>query len=329
MKRSRRTRREVSRVVAVAVCTMATLAACGKSKSPLDVVRIPDIYTPTGVYLPYIADELGFFREEGLTPAFTGIIGPGQHIAAVVAGTNDVGGMHVNRTINGIVAGAKIRAVVAESETTKEYPHMEFVVLESSSLKQPTDIIGKKVGLVAFGGCNEYTPYEILRKNGIAEPKGKFTIVLVPAGKEEQALRGGEVDVVGFHGHPADVFSHGGVRVLFDDYDVWGTEGGATPIYFLEKFIREKPDVVRRFVRAYAKTANWVNANREKAKEVHAKRVNLSPSKITVMNYAKDGVIKEESVAIWIRTLRYYGEVKKDVTPSEVYTNEFNAAAPR
>jgi ABC-type nitrate/sulfonate/bicarbonate transport system substrate-binding protein len=270
---------------------------------------------------------MGFFKDEGLEAKFTGVIGPGQHIAAVVAGTNDIGGMHVNRTINGIVAGAKIRAVVAESETSKEYPHMEFVVLQNSPLKTPQDILGKKVGLVAYGGCNEYTPYEILKKFGVSEPKGKFTLVLVPPGKEEQTLRAGDVDVVGYHGHPDDVFSRGGVRVLFDDYDVWGTVGGATPIYFSEKFIKQKPDVVRRFVRAYARTLNWVNANRDKAKEVQGRRQKMDPAKITIMNYAKDGIIKEDSVAIWLKTLRAYGEIKKEIKPSDVFTNEFNELA--
>ena len=290
----------------------------------LYVVKIPDIYTPLGVYTPYIAEAKGFFKAEGLKAKFTGVIGPGQHVAAVVAGTNDVGSMHVNRTINGIAAGAKIRAVVADSETSKEFPHMEYVVLKDGPLKKPADIIGKKIGLAAFGGCNEYTPYELLRKFGVKEPKGKFEIVLTPAGTEEQALRSKQVDVVGYHGHPEDVFARGGVRVLFDDYDVWGTVGGATPWYFQEKYVKDNPDVVRRFVRAMAKTHDWINTHRKEAKEIQAKWVNADVSKITIMNYAEHGIIKEDSIKVWIDTLKKYGELKKDYAPGDIYTNEFN-----
>lgn len=298
--------------------------ASQNQEKKLDEVRIPDTYSPTGLYTAYIAEAKGFFKEEGIKGVFTGVIGPGQHVAAVVAGTNDVGTMHVNRTINGIAAGAKIKAVVADSETSKEFPHMEYVVLDNSPLKKPTDIVGKKVGLSAFGGCNEYTPYELLKKYGIADPKGKFEIVLIPPGKEEQTLRDGQVDVVGYHGHPADVFSRGSVRVLFDDYDVWGTVGGATPWYFREDFIKEKPDVVRRFVRAMSKTLDWVNANREEAIKVHADWVKIDPGKVTLMNYAEHGIIKEDSIQVWLDTLKQYGELKKEYTPSDIYTNEFN-----
>ncbi|HEY3424279.1 MAG TPA: ABC transporter substrate-binding protein, partial [Negativicutes bacterium] len=184
-------------IVIIISCVMALIiAGCGSSQQAsnsttkdgsLAEVRIPDIYSPLYAYEPYIAEELGIFKEEGIKPVFTGVIPPGQHVAAVVAGTNDVGTLHVNRTIAGINAGAKIKAVVAGTESSKQYPHMTYIVLENSPIKTPQDLLGKKVGVVAIGGCHEYTPYEWLQKNGISDPKGKFTFVAVPAGNEEQA----------------------------------------------------------------------------------------------------------------------------------------------
>ncbi|MDR0620915.1 MAG: ABC transporter substrate-binding protein [Deltaproteobacteria bacterium] len=287
-------------------------------------IRIPDSYTPTGVYTPYIADAKGFYEEEGIKPVFTGVIGPGQHVAAVVAKDNDVGTLHVNRTINGIAAGAPIRAVVADSETSEAFPHMEYVVLSDGPLKTPTDIIDKNIGLNAVGGCNEYIPYGILKKLGIEEPQGTFEIVTVPSGNEELALRNGSIDVAGFHGHPLDVFNNGGVRVLFDDYDVWEAVGGATPWYFHEDFIRDNPEAVRRFVAAQSKTDKWINENREEAKRIQAERADIPVEKITIMNYTNDGIIKEDSVQIWIDILKGYGELTVDLAAKDIYTNEFN-----
>jgi ABC-type nitrate/sulfonate/bicarbonate transport system substrate-binding protein len=291
-------------------------------------IRIPDTYTPNGAYTPYIATAKGFYREFGINPVFTGVIGPGQHVAAVVAGDNDVGTLHVNRTINGIAAGANIKAVVADSETSEEFPHMEFVTLDTGPLKEPIDLAGKKLGINAVGGCNEYTPYGILEKNGFTKPQGQFEIVLVPAGGEETALLNGDIDVVGYHGHPLDVFGHGQVRVLFDDYDVWETVGGATPWYFREDFIANNPDAVRRFVAAHAKTLNWVNEHRQEAKEIIAEWHNIPVESVTIMNYAKDGIIKEDSVQVWIDILTRYGELKADVPAKSVFTNEFNSNSP-
>ncbi|MDR1160165.1 MAG: ABC transporter substrate-binding protein, partial [Syntrophomonadaceae bacterium] len=245
-----------------------------------------------------------------------------------VAGTNDVGSMHINRTINGIAAGAKIKAVVAGSETTEVYPHMEYVVLEDSPLKEGTDIIGKKVGIVALGGCNEYTPYEYLKKyTGVTDPKNQFEIVTVPNGNEETVLRTGQVDVIGIHGLVEEVFSPGGVRVLFDDYDVWEGIGGATPFYFRTDFIEENPDAVRRFVSAMARAGNWANDNREEARKLHAERLGVDLGRVSSMYTAKDGIIKPESIQVWIDTLKEYGEVKADIPLETVYTNEFNEFA--
>jgi ABC-type nitrate/sulfonate/bicarbonate transport system substrate-binding protein len=288
-------------------------------------IRIPDYSTPTSTYVPYLAEELGFFEKEGIKPVFTGPLPPGQHIAAVVAGTNDVGSMHVNRTIVGIQGGAKIKAVVAASETTSEFPHMEYVVLEESNIREPKDLLGKKVGVYTLGGCNEFTPYAWIKQNtDIEDPRGVFNFVVVPQGNEEVALRTGEVDVVGFHGHPIDVFERGGVRVLFDDYMVWGTVGGATPYYATTDFIEKNPETIRRFARAMAQASNWLNANQEEAKKIIAKRGNVNPKQMTLMYQAPDGIIKEDSVQMWIDLLTEYGELTKPIKARDVYTNDFN-----
>ncbi|MBI1921031.1 MAG: ABC transporter substrate-binding protein [Geobacter sp.] len=295
-----------------------------------DVVRLADSFGTVSVYPPYIADDLGFFAEEGIKAEFVGVVPPPQLVAAVIAGRLDVGGAHVNRTISGINAGAKIKAVVAATETTREQPHMVFVVPANSPIKSPRDLIGKRVAIMAYGGCNEYTPYEWLRKNGVASPKGKLTIVVVPPGKEIDAVKHGDADVAGAHINPADLAKKGNdLRILFTDYDVWGTQGGATPQYFSEKFIKEKPDVVRRFVRALAKTNNWINANPEKAKIVFAKRAKVDPAQVSVNHYAPDGIIKDDSVKLWISLLTDYGEVKPGIRTGEIFTNAFNQPIER
>jgi len=291
----------------------------------LDVIKVANSSIPTSVSLADVADELGFMAEEGIKLEFVGIVPAGQLVASVTSEKLDVGGAHVNRTIAGIAAGAKIKAVIANTETTEERPHMTYVVREDGPIKSAKDMVGKKLAIYAYGGCNEYTPYEYLRKNGISDPKGKFQIVIVPAGKEEEALRRGEVDIAGIHDSPENILKHGGgVRVLFTDYDVWGTVGGATPSYFSENFIKEKPDVVRRYVKAMAKTINWVNANPEQAAEISARRLKVDPGIVRANYYAPDGIIKEDSVQVWIDLLKDYGEITKDIKLEDVYTNEFN-----
>jgi ABC-type nitrate/sulfonate/bicarbonate transport system substrate-binding protein len=315
-----------SAVVVILITVLAPMAWAEKTPAGKgDVVKLADTFGTAGVYPFYIAEDLGFFAEEGIKPEFVGVVPPPQLVAAVIAGRLDVGGAHVNRTIAAINSGAKIRAVVASTETTRERPHMVFVVPASSPIRTAKDLVGKRIAIMAYGGCNEYTPYEWMRKNGIARPKGKLKIVVVPPGREIDAVKHGDADVAGTHMNPLDIKKKGNdLRILFTDYEVWGTKGGATPNYFSEKFIKEKPDVVRRFVKAMGKTHNWINANPDKAIALFAKRVKVDPATVNVNFYAPDGYIKEDTIKLWIDLLTDYGEVKPGIRPADIVTNAFN-----
>lgn len=304
-------------------------AAPGSSAAAkeLDVIRLPTVTSFVGVSPYLVAQELGFDKEANLRFEFVGAVDAGQLVASVVAGKIDVGGGHVNRTIAGIHAGAKIRAVAANTETTEKAPHMTYVTLQNSPITTAQDIVGKKVGIPAFGGCNEYMPYAFLESKGIQNPKGKFEIVTAPEAKLEQALKQGEVDIIGLHENPDTIVKRGNLKILFTDFNIWGGDGGATPYYFSEKFIKEKPDVVRRFVGVIGKTNDYINANPEKAREITAKKGNVDPSIVRATTLASHALIKEETVQIWIDLLERFKEIKPGLKPSNIYTNEFNPAA--
>lgn len=301
-------------------------AAVSQEKQP-DSIRVATPVETTSPSIYYIGEELGFFADEGIKLDYVGVVPSTQLVASVVAGKIDVGGAHVNRTIAGISAGAKIKAVAAASETTQAMPHMTYVTLDNSLIKNAHDMVGKKVGLRTVGGCNEYTPYAYLRKAGISDPKNKIQIITMPDSQLEQALRQGDIDIAGLHQTPDFIAERQGLKVLFTDYDVWGTIGGATPLYFSTKFIAEKPAVVKRFTRAVAKTNNWINANPQQAVEITAKRAERNIKLVKKGYYAPDAMIKEETVTVWIELLKEFGEIKGDIKPEQVYTNEFNASA--
>ncbi|MCX7745371.1 MAG: ABC transporter substrate-binding protein [Clostridia bacterium] len=293
-------------------------------ESKFDVIKLPSLANPLGVDSIAVAEELGFFREQKIKIERIGIVPWAQLIPSLTSGKLDFAGGHVNRVIAAVAAGAKVRAVAANTLSTKEKPHMSFIVKEESSIKSPTDLFGKKVAIMAFGGCNEYTPYEYLKKNGVSEPKGKFEIVVVPAGKEEETLRKGSVEAAGTHDDPANLLGRGGVRILFTDYDIWGDVGGQAPYFAAEDFIKENPDLVKRFVTVIGKVNKWINENQQKAIELSAKRYKVDPSKVRVNYYVSDAVIKEETVQLWIDILNGYKELKREVLAREIYTNEFN-----
>lgn len=317
------------------VVTLGLLAGCSSSKptaaasktdeKALFTLKIPDIYTPLTVYTPYIAQDAGFFKKYGIEAKFTGVIGPAQHLPSVVSGANDVGGMLLDRTISGIAAGAKVKVVVDSSgPSNKAFPTFEYDVLADSPIKNPSDLLGKKIGVLALGGPHTYTPLLWLKKNGI-DGAGKLNFVIIPAGTQEQALRTKQVDVVAFVPHSVDAWSRGGLRKLFSDYDAFGEDGLSAPYYFSTDFISKHPDVVKNFIKAIKETNDYINKNPKEAQAIEAKYAKVDVSKITPASKLNaDGLIKESSVNTWISLLKADGTLKKDIKLSDIYTNEFN-----
>jgi sulfonate transport system substrate-binding protein len=305
-------------------CSREQHGAAATAARQYDILRIPTTTDVRSTIDVWVGEELGFFEEQGIKFEYVGVIPSTQLVASVIAGKIDIGGAHINRTIAGISAGARIKAVVGGTETTKDIPHMVYITLADSPLRTPQDLIGKKVGLSLPGGCHEYTPLAYLKNAGLADPKNKVQFTVLPETMMEQALRQKEIDVAGFHRDPWQVEASKEFRVMFSDYDVWQDTGGETPAYFSEKFIKEKPEVVKRYVAAMVKTHNWINANPDKAAEITAKRGNVDPKKIKRGYYTPNGLIREETVIVWINLLKDFGEIKGDIKPEQIYTNEFN-----
>jgi len=332
---NKRLKTQLTTVAVVMGMLVVLIAGCGKdgqikqtgegaNGKKYDEIRVPTPADITSTVLYWVGEELGFFEEQGIKLNYVGVVPPGQLVASVVAGKIDVGGAHVNRTIAGISAGAKIKAVVAQSETSEEIPHHTYITRKNSPIKGPLDVLGKKLAISAYGGCNEYIPYGYIRTGGVQDPRGQINIIIMPETLMEQALRQGDVDIAGFNRLPADLKKSSEFDYLFSDFEPWGTIAGGTPLYFSEKFIGEKPDVVKRFVAAMAKTINWQNENKQKATEITAKRANIDPKKVQIRYFAPDGLITDDSVTVWIDLLTEFGEIKSGIKPAQIYTNEFN-----
>lgn len=288
------------------------------------------------VKLVVIADEMGFFEEEGVKIEWTGKPaggGPGA-MASIVGGSNDVGSAAVSAIINAISRGVKVKAVAPEYETAEKTSSKRYV-LENSSIRTAKDLVGKKLSVNTLKAAQEYTIKEYLLQNGV--PFDKVELVIVDTGQlgnpflPEALLRKGEVDVIS----ASDVtqwklLQTGGVRVLFTDYEVWGRASGKPAYVVGEEFMKKNPDAVRRYVSALAKAADYINAHPEEALKIDIKRnyAGTDPEKAKYINaqrYPEHALVSEEQVKLWIDRMVKYGDLKEgQIKPSDIYTNEFN-----
>jgi len=311
---------------------------------PVSTQSVPKVYTTirqpdetgTWVNLATIADEKGFFDEQGIKIQWTGKLGgggPGQ-LASIAGGSNDVGAAAVMAIINAQNAGIRIKAVAPEYLYDKETAP-KWYVLNSSGIKSAKDLIGKKIAVNTLKANQEWTIRKYLEDNGV--PFSSVQLVIVDTQKvgnpylAEQLLRKGDVAIISVSEVLEDrLLKNGGVTPLFSTYDVWGEASGNPAYVFSNDYIKKNPSAVKGYVTALAKAADFVNSNPEESLQIIIKKnypgIDSSVVKsIKAHKYPAHALVSESQVKEWIALMEKTGDLNAGVIkPSDVYTNEFN-----
>jgi ABC-type nitrate/sulfonate/bicarbonate transport system substrate-binding protein len=151
-----------SKLAVAAALLSLTLARASAGEPAKDrfVVKYPNIQWFDPVY---VADEKGWFAEEGLEIQWVGEVPAAQLVPAVAAGSIDFANRHTPLVLTARAGGAKLRIVAAGAQTTAARPHMKYLVVPGSPIRSVKDLKGKKIGINSFGACSEYVLKEYLR----------------------------------------------------------------------------------------------------------------------------------------------------------------------
>ncbi len=305
--------------------TGASLAASGTSKKELFEVKYANIQWFDPVY---IADEKGWFEEEGLKIKWVGEIPAAQLVPSVASRSIDFANRHTPLVLTANAGGAKLKIIAAGAKTTPDRPHMKYLVnADNKSIKGVKDFKGKKIGINSFGACSEYVLKEHLKRNGLDKD---VEFVVIPDANQEQVLKQGQIDIAVLHSpYYEKATKAGGAREVFNDYVVDKGLSGMLPYFTSEELIKENPEVVKKFVKVLVKASNWTNKHHDEAAQIFAKRRGLDPRYAGSWEYYKDGVIpSDKEVQWWIDLLVREGKLKKDqIVAKDVYTNAYATQA--
>jgi len=290
----------------------------------LDVIKIA---TQTGFNEFDIADELGFFKEEGIQLEYTGVLKGSTAIQAVLTGSNDVFDGHPIDVALAQLAGAKIKVVATGMIDNEKFVHMNYMVNSKSSIKSPEDLKNRKfkIAVANRNSCAEIIALEYFKKYNI--PKSNAEFVIMPSNQQEQALSQSLVDIAALHPpYIKKAQIDGGVRSLFTSYEVTqGPAGGASTRGFSDEFIKEHPDTVKRFVKVLVKTHKWINTHQQQANEITAKRFNMKISQVEPFWYDENDYVNPEYIQKWVDMSEETGILEKGaIKASDIYTNKFS-----
>ncbi len=229
-------------------------------------------FWPIASGLPlYAGLERGIFKEAGLNVEGAKFASAQQVAEAMITGR--IQGS-ANGTASAVLALAEITSpnllkIICSNPSNRSLVLDQFLVPKDSPVKAISELGGKKVAS-GPGIQNVTLAKMILEKNGIANPQ----VTELPVGQHVAALAAGQIDAVytleptGTAGRLkglSRVLENGVIaKYVLGDPDAPWFGGSAT---VTTGFLKDKPELAKRYVAAYAKAVDWVRRNPEEARK--------------------------------------------------------------
>ena len=201
------------------------------------------------------AKALGYYDAEGLELKIQAG-GPNiDGVAIVASGRFEVG--QVSSSPSLMLAASQDLPIRCFAVGAQQHPYT-FFSLKKNPIREPKDLIGKKVGIQATGVI---LLKALLAHNKIAEKD----VTIVTSGADMSPLLTGQVDTfTGWQTNTTALRALGDQRV---DMRLWdtGVRLYALPYYATVQTLQTKADVLQKFIRATAKGWEYASLNPEKA----------------------------------------------------------------
>lgn len=284
-----------------------------------------------------VADTKGFFKEEGLKLVFTGELSNDAVTPSILSGDNDVADTHPNALALKVYGGSKIKAVgrsIIEPgpEVDPKLRHMRFYVNKdavAAGVKTWNDLTNykgnEKLKSAGYNNtCEDFIPNKISDAKGVSRDKFEW-ITFEEDLQKIQALKLGQVDIIGVHPPFFDAAEEAGLTQIADSSDAGlGEATGVYLYYFSDSFIEKNSDKVAAFVRAMTKAQKWANANVEETAKLTSQFIGTEVKGNHY--YSETTEINEETIKPWIEDLENTGAIPKEsIKVNDIITHKFEA----
>jgi NitT/TauT family transport system substrate-binding protein len=245
------TRRSSLLALGAALALAAPLATPAGAQTKLKLVLNWKYQGPQGWF--FIAEDKGYFKEEGLEVTIDQGDGSATPIPKVASGTYDIGFGDINALIE--FAAKKPEEAPIAVYVMYNRPPFTIAVKADSPIKTPKDLEGKTLGGAANDGALKLFPaFAKLAKID----ESKITITnFQPNLREQMLMRGqadgvfGYVNTIRFSAKLSGIDPDKELRWI--NYGDYGMDLYSNAIIFSKKFVKENPKAVAGFLRALNK----------------------------------------------------------------------------
>jgi len=289
-------------------------------------------------YLPLtVAEQLGYFKDEGLQVEISDFAGGAKALQAMVGGSADVVSGAYEHTINMQAKNQPIVAFVLQGRAPQ-------IVLAASNKTMPNyktvaDLKGKKIGVTAPGSSTSIMASFVLAKGGLKPTDVSFIGVGAASGALS-ALRSGQIDaianldpVISMLEQKNEIKTIADTRTLKDTNAVFGGPMPAATLYAPEAFIKKYPNTTQALTNAMVRALKWIQkAGPSDIIKAVPESYLLGDRALYIAAFMKvreaispDGIIPDAGPATALRTLQAFEPdlASKNIDLSKTYTNEF------
>jgi NitT/TauT family transport system substrate-binding protein len=291
---------------------------CAEAKT-LDLIKVG--YIPIGDCLQlYVADGMGFFKEEGLAIEKKPMKGGAIIAPAVESGEVQIGW---SNAISIIIAHSKgfdftflTSGAISIEGTNRVH---SLLVAKDSPISSFSDLVGKKVAINTLGNINELTMVAMADVNKVDIKK--ISIVEVPFPNMETALKRGSVDaILAVEPFVTLSLAHGTARYLEKSvHKNYGDKFMIASWFAKKAWIDSNPELAAAFVRATNRASDFIAANPQRVSEFLVKNTKLTPdliAKITMPAFSSK--FDENDLQRMIDMSAKYGFIKESFKAQEI-----------
>ncbi|MBI4523966.1 MAG: ABC transporter substrate-binding protein [Deltaproteobacteria bacterium] len=210
---------------------------------------------------------MGLLEKYGLNAEVVMIPGSSRGIQALIGRSTQFAQGDGPAAMNARLQGADV-VIIAGS--LNKFP---FSLVARQNIRQPSDLIGKKIGIVNFGGSNELAVVSALKEWSIP----RQSITLLPSGGASSrlvALSTGALDATVLAPPETTKAKQMGLSLLADLSDL-KARFPLNVIMARRDFVDKNRETVKRFLRAFSEGIHMLATDKNKALGVYARRLKL------------------------------------------------------
>jgi NitT/TauT family transport system substrate-binding protein len=216
-------------------------------------------------YLPLtIAEQLGYFKAEGLDITIVDFAGGARALQAVVGGSADVVSGAFEHTVNMQHKGQRLRAFALQGRAPQIVLGVNPKTL--AGYKTAADLKGKKIGVTAPGSSTNVMVNFFLAKAGL-KPADVSIIGVGAAQGAVAAMRAGQIDAISNLDPVITLLQRSGdlkivsdTRIVAEAEKVFGGPMPAGCLYAPQTLIDKNPLSIQALANAIVRANKWIQA---------------------------------------------------------------------